>query len=136
MKRCERFPSKYVQASDLKPGGVTVTMDRVVMEDVGQGKDKKTKPVLYFRNASKAMVLNSTNDETIGNLFGDDDREWRGRRICLFPTTTTFGGKTVACVRVRAIDGGGAAAVVEDESENPAPPDDDVPPDLNDEIPF
>ena len=56
MRRSERFPSRFVQASDLKPGGVTVTMNVVRMEEIGQGADKKTKPVLYFKNASKAMV--------------------------------------------------------------------------------
>jgi hypothetical protein len=140
MKRSERFPSRFVQASDLKPEGVVVVLDRVEMEDVGQGKDKKTKPVLYFRNASKSMVLNTTNDATITELFGDDDCDWRGQRIVLFPTTTTFGNKTVDCIRVRGVAGNGA----EEESENPAPPasrkssppDDDIRPDLDDEIPF
>jgi hypothetical protein len=150
MKRSERFPSRYVQAADLKPGGVTVTMNTMRMEEVGQGADKKTKPVLYFKNASKAMVLNATNDETIGNLFGDDDREWNGQKITLYPTTTTFGGKTVPCIRVRAVDGDkGAAAAAEEESEDPAPKpkkskskpmpakdDTDISDDLDDSIPF
>jgi hypothetical protein len=141
MKRSERFPGRYVKAADLKPEGAVVTMDRVEMEDVGQGNDKKTKPVLYFKNASKALVLNSTNDEAIGKLFGDDDRDWRGQRIVLYPTTTSFGGKLVECVRVRALDD----EVVE-EDENPAPKkkskalrpkdDSDLDVDLDDQIPF
>ncbi len=129
MKRSERFPSRYVKAADLKPGGATVVIDHVEMEPVGQGKDQQTKPVIYFKNASKTLVLNSVNDETLGTLFGDDDKNWRGERVVLYPTTTTFGGKTVPCIRVRAADDGG-------ENENPAPPEDDVPPDFDDEIPF
>jgi hypothetical protein len=145
MKRSERFPSRFVQASDLRPEGVAVVMDKVRMEEVGQGSDKKLKPVLSFKNASKSMVLNSTNDETIGKLFGDDDRDWHGEKICLFPTTTTFGNKTVPCIRVRAVDGGGAVAAEEDENPAPAakkpkplPSEDesDRGDDLDDEIPF
>jgi len=141
MRRSERFPSKYVQASDLKPQGATVTIDRVVMEDVGQGSDKKTKPVLYFKNASKAMVLNSTNDATINELFGDDDRDWHGQKIVLYPTTTTFGTKTVPCIRVRGVDD--ASSGGEEESEDPTPKPrkpKSLPSkggfDLDDEIPF
>jgi hypothetical protein len=145
MRRSERFPSKYVQASDLPPGGVTVVIDKVRMEEVGQGSDKKMKPVLYFQNARKAMVLNSTNDEQIGKLLGsDDDREWHGERIVLYPTTT-FGGKTVPCIRVRAVNGATTTGA-EEESENPAPPvlrksspsrdDIDIGDDLEDSIPF
>jgi hypothetical protein len=121
VKRPERFPSKYVQAADLKPQGATVTIDRVEMEKVGQGSDQKTKPVLYFQNTKKAMVLNSTNDQTINELFGDDDQDWHGERICLFPTTTSFGGKTVACIRVRAVDKVVELEAAEEDSEDPAP---------------
>jgi hypothetical protein len=144
MRRSERFPSRFVQASDLKPGGVTVTIDRVDMVEIGQGRDKKEKPVVQFKNASKGLVLNRTNDEVITDLFGDDDRDWRGQKIVLFPTTTPFGGKVVDCIRVRAVDGATTTAAAEEESENPAPPepkkskwpDGDVPPDFDDEIPF
>jgi hypothetical protein len=104
MRRSERRPSRFVQAADLKPQGVTVVMDRVSMEEVGTGKDAKEKPVLTFKNASKGLVLNAVNDDTISKLFGDEDRDWTGHRICLYPTTTTFGGKTVDCVRIRAVD--------------------------------
>jgi hypothetical protein len=144
MKYSERHPSRFVKAGDLKPHGAVVTIDRLAMEEVGE--DKKTKPVLYFSNASKALVLNAINDEEIGKLLGsDDDREWRGERIVLYPTTTRFGGKLVPCIRVRGVDG---EAKAEAESENPAPPpekkskplpskdDTDIADDIADEIPF
>ncbi len=100
MKRSEHFPSRFVQASDLRPEGVTVTIDKVRMEEIGSGADKKLKPVMTFTNASKSMVLNSVNDQTIGELIGsDDDREWHGERIVLYPTTTSFGSKIVPCPR-------------------------------------
>jgi hypothetical protein len=147
MRRSERFPSKYVQASDLKPEGVTVVIDKVRMEEVGQGADKKMKPVMSFKNASKSMVLNNTNDATINELFGDDDRDWQGQKIVLYPSTTPFQGKTVPCVRVRAVDKVIERNVAE-ENEDPAPKpkkkskplpskdESDLADDLSDEIPF
>jgi hypothetical protein len=58
-----------------------------------------------------------------------------------YPITTSFGGKTVPCIRVRAFDGDGVA-----EDEDPAPKkkskplsskdETDIDVDLDDEIPF
>src|SRR6266536_2243617 len=139
MKRSERFPSRFVQASDLKPSGVTVVIDKVHMEEIGSGVDKKMKPVMTFMNASKSMVLNSVNDETIGKLLGsDDDRDWHGERIVIYPTETTFGNKVVPCIRVRAA--GAVAAAVEDENQKPkqlpSKDESDVGDDIDDSIPF
>jgi hypothetical protein len=94
-------------------------------------------------------VVNSTNDQEIGKLLGtDDDREWKGERICLYPTTTSFKGEMVACIRVRAADKVVKRDVAEEEDEDPAPKptkkskplpskdDSDLGDDLADEIPF
>ncbi len=140
MKTSERFPSRFVQASDLKPEGAVVVIDRVDMTEIGQGRDKKEKPVVTFKNASKGLVLNRVNNETIVDLFGDDDRDWEGERIVLYPTTTQFGGKTVDCVRVRAVDGdgGGKDGKPAPKKSKPLPSKDDsnYDVDLDDEIPF
>jgi hypothetical protein len=151
MKRSERFPSRFVKAADLPQGGKVVRIDRLEMEEVGQGKDKEIKPVLYFKNATKVLVLNSTNDEQIGKLLGsDDDRDWGGGKICLYPTVTKFGKDMVDCIRIRAVDGEAKEAKTKTtesdaESENPAPSESrplpskdesDVDVDLDDEIPF
>jgi hypothetical protein len=149
MKTSERFPSRFVQASDLPPEGTVVRIDKVRKEKVGQGSDQKEKPVVSFTNASKGLVLNRVNNDAIVDLFGDDDRDWHGQKIELYPTTTTFGSKTVPCVRVRAVDSGAKAkAEPEPESEDPAPKpkkkskplpskdESDLGDDLNDEVPF
>jgi hypothetical protein len=106
MRYSERHPSRFLQAADLPREGVTVTIDKVAMEEIGTGKDAKDKPVLRFKKAKKGLVLNATNDATITKLLGsDDDREWHGHKVVLFPSTTPFQGKVVDCVRVRAVDG-------------------------------
>ena len=93
----EAFPSTYVKAVDLKDRTVRVTMDRVVMEDVGGDH----KPVLYFQGKERGLVLNKTNANNISQAYGDDTDGWQGGEIELFPTMVDFQGRTVAAVRVR-----------------------------------
>jgi hypothetical protein len=151
MRRSERFPSRWLKAEDLPPEGKRVVVEEVKQETVGSGKNAETKSVLYFKNATKQLVLNSTNDRAIGDLAGsDDDEDWAGLAIVVYPTTTMFGAETVPCIRVRAVDGEGnkakkpsakrkGALSAKDENENPAPEEEDKPSlanDLDDSIPF
>lgn len=95
------FPSKYVKAAELPEEGITLTMDRVAMEDVdGKGTHK---PVLYFEKAKKGLVLNVTNSKKIQQLVGTAETdEWSGKKIVLYASETEYAGDTVPCIRVRA----------------------------------
>ena len=48
------FPSKYLKGADLNGKTVRATIDRVEIEEVGDG-DRK--PVVYFRNSDKGLAL-------------------------------------------------------------------------------
>ena len=72
------------------------------METVGQGDDQKRKPVLYFEDDQKPMVLNRTNFETLEDAFGDSD-DWVGHKIRIRCERTRFQGKMVDDLRVEAI---------------------------------
>ncbi len=98
----QAFPSNYIKASDLAGRAVPVVIDRVAVEEVGRNKD--TKPVLYFRGKEKGLVLNRTNSNKIAELAGSKDTEdWTGVQIAIYPTNTEFGGETVECIRVKAV---------------------------------
>jgi hypothetical protein len=100
----DAFPSKYLKASDLKGAQVTVTMDHVDHEPVGQNKEMKA--VLYFEGKEKGLVLNKTNANKIMEITGSPvTEEWQGQRIRLYPTETNFGGETVDCIRIRPANG-------------------------------
>ncbi len=73
------------------------------MEDLGQGSDKESKPVLYFEEAQKGLVLNKTNATTIVKSYGDDTGNWTGKEVQVFPTKTEFKGETVDAIRVRVV---------------------------------
>ncbi len=50
------------------------------------------------------FALNVTNRETIKGLYGKRPKDWVGRLITLFPTTTEVGTETKDCIRVRNYD--------------------------------
>lgn len=98
----EAFPTKYVSAADLRGQEITVTIDRVAMENLGDDNGaQEWKPVVYFVGMQKGLGLNKTNATSIANGFGTETDHWRGRQITLYPTETMYGGRQTPCIRVR-----------------------------------
>ena len=96
----DAFPSNYLKAADLQNRTVKLKIDKVIFEEVGQEKDKK--PVVYFTDVKKGLVLNKTNATTIGSVHGQELEGWTGREIELFEQMVPFQGQNVAAIRVRA----------------------------------
>lgn len=127
----EAFPSNYLKAADLQGRQVTVTMDRAEYEKIGDDR----KLILFFKGKEKGMVLNKTNANNIGALYGPNTDDWNGEEIVLFEAMVDFQGKTVPAIRVRAPSRKPSHHKVETspkrmaETENPADG-------MADEIPF
>ncbi len=96
MKLSSLFPSKYLRASDLD-GDTPVTMKSLIVGEISQ----EEKPVLYFREEAKGLVLNKTNGKTIGSLHGSETDDWPGKKIILYSTEVDFRGEIVDAIRVR-----------------------------------
>ncbi len=126
------FPSNYVKASDLNGQPWDMKIRTVAMEDLGQGSDKESKPVVYFDGAQKGLVLNKTNATHIAKSYGDDTGNWTGQNIQVFPTQVEFKGKLVDGIRGR-IQQEAQPEKQPEPQPNAAPMADSV---LNDEIPF
>lgn len=93
------FPSKWLSEPDLGGNPMIMTIDRVEFESI---VDNEMKPVAYFREASKGLVLNKTNANTIMDIVGNPETDaWKGWAIELFPFVTEFNGRMVPCIRVR-----------------------------------
>jgi hypothetical protein len=118
------FPSNYLKAGDLQGRTLRVTMDRVEVEQIGQDR----KPVLYFRNKQKGVVLNKTNATNIALMFGEDMDDWGGSDVELFPTMVDYQGRSVEAIRIRPVRPQKQAA----PAAAPARAADD----LNDDVPF
>lgn len=125
------FPSNYLRAVDLGSATPTVTIDKILVEDVGSGDQK---PVLYFRGKNKGVVLNKTNASNISLLYGDETDAWIGKQITLFTTWVDFQGRSVQAIRVRPVrpEQGNVQQAAPPPAQHAPPPD--AP--LDDEIPF
>jgi len=98
--RNDAYPSKYLKHSDLDGKAITYTINHAVIEELGADKEKK--PVVYFKEINRGLVLNRTNWDALEDLYGDESDAWAGKKLELFPTKTTFGSRRVDCIRVRA----------------------------------
>lgn len=101
------FDREHIGAWDLvdrdgNPSDVTAEIVRVAPGVLTSKGDKKTKkPIVFFKGKEKGFALNKTNTAIIAKLYTHDTRLWIGKRITMYPTTTSFGRDTVDCIRVR-----------------------------------
>lgn len=96
------FDAKYVGAWDLPAGRDAVCIiEGVRAETLKNATSQAKKPVIKLRGKEKLFVCNKTNAKTIAGLYGNDVSEWVGKAIALYATTTSAGGETVECIRVR-----------------------------------
>jgi hypothetical protein len=101
MKISESFPARFFKTDDV-PSEVEVTITECKKEDVtGSNDPADKKPVLYFSDKKRGLVLNRTNAGILAEAFGDESDNWQGQRVTLYPTTTLYMGKNVPCVRIR-----------------------------------
>lgn len=97
MKIGSAFPSNYLKAADLHGGRVTVVIDNVVIENIGD----EDKPVVYFQGKEKGLVLNKTNANMIEEIAKTDETEdWHDVRVVLYSTRVDFQGRRVDAIRV------------------------------------
>lgn len=88
------------QGNELTP---TVTIERVKKQTV-KGEDGETgKPVIWFAGQKKPWIAGVVSCETIARLYGDDFEGWIGKRITLYPTTTSSPKGVVPCIRVKPV---------------------------------
>ncbi len=125
MKVSEAFPSEYLKAADIGNSQVKVLISHVEMRDVGDD----TKPVVFFQNKKKGVVLNVTNANAIAQFYGDDMDAWAGHEIILFTMMVSYQGRMQPGIRIRVPapnerSGAATPAPMKQQSENPA---DDIP---------
>jgi hypothetical protein len=92
--------SKYFKAADVA-ADKKLKIKSVTEEEVGVGKDKERKLVVWFTNDDRGLVLNRTNNRALRGAFGDACDSWRGKIVVLFPTQDDFRGRMVPVLRVR-----------------------------------
>ena len=98
MKIMNAFPSKYLRAADLEDQDKLVTMKSVQIEEISGSEHK---PVLYFVEEAKGMVLNKTNSKVIAKTYGDDTEGWPGKKVVMYPAMVDLRGDMVEAIRLR-----------------------------------
>ena len=113
------FEKDFLYAYDLQGREWTLTIAKVVQGKLtGTGGKSTKKPVVYFKGREKGLALNITNVKTVGSMYGFVAADWVGKRITIYPTTTTFGSATVDCIRVKV---GVPGAKAQDAPPDPPP---------------
>lgn len=134
MNRSHAFPSKYLSKTDVEGGPVLAVVGSVMGEDIKGEHGDDHKPVCYFTNLEKGLILNGINWDTIqdiatknGVAMPEDSDNWTGQKVVLyFDPTVRFGSKVTGGLRVRA-------PIVKTQAAPPAEPEEMEPPPLADE---
>ena len=149
----EMFPSQWLKASDFDDGPQILTVHEVTREEIGQGKKRAEKTIVYFEETQKGLVLNVTNGRCIADSYGPRSENWIGGQVELFGTKVPFGSEMVDGIRLRIPKEPSADELVDDSPPPPAtagaqggnkkaaepegdPRSEPPPADLDDEIPF
>ena len=85
-----------MKADDLKGRTAKYTIVDCTAEVVGEDK----RLVLAFSDTDRPLVLNKTNANSLAELYGPETGGWEGKAIKLVPSTTSYQGKMVKCIRI------------------------------------
>ncbi len=101
------YGSKYFSAADLH--GET-PRHRIGKVELAELKEKdgstKSKYLVYFEGAEKALVLNKTNAKKLAAAYGKDHPKWIGMEVELYAEMTGLGKEGV---RLRPLKPTGAS---------------------------
>jgi hypothetical protein len=107
------YPSNYMKATDLNGQDIQVVISSITMEQMGDGEQK---PIVYFQNMEKGVVLNKTNATNIAGQYGPETDNWIGRPVTLYSTWVDFQGRSVEAIRIRG------ASQQAQQAVQPSPP--------------
>ncbi len=91
------YPGRFIKAVDLKGKDVTLTIEKVVIDELVGDKGKEVKGIIWFVGKKKQLVLNKTNGLCLKQMFGRETDAWHGKRVSIFPTL--FGDDP--CIRIK-----------------------------------
>jgi hypothetical protein len=90
------YPGRFLKAGNLDGRRVTLTIKDYDREMLEGDDGKKSKAILTFAETDRQVVACKTNGLCIKAMFGDDLREWVGKKVILFPSE--WNGEP--CIRV------------------------------------
>lgn len=92
----------YIGAYMLDGKDMVVKIQSIKKEEVTGDKGKTEMCMVAQLEGQKPFIINRTNSKMLTKLMNSpyiDD--WCGKSITIYPTTTSVGGETVECLRIR-----------------------------------
>jgi hypothetical protein len=100
------YGSRFLGVVDVGDKKIRTKITKVRMEEVKNrdtGKSEK-KPLVYFENIDKPLILIKTNKDTLVAAFGEAPASWLGATVGIFvDPSVMFSGKRTGGVRLRAL---------------------------------
>ena len=110
MKRNDAFPGKWLKKEDIL-GPTILSIAKVELADVGMDGQPEMKPAMWFEQDVTPMILNSSNWDTLEELYGDDSDMWKSKQIAVYvDPDVRFGNKKVGGLRLRGVNAPAAPA--------------------------
>ena len=99
------MPSRFYKTEDVAEAPIVLTIKGITKEEVTfQGKAPEKLTIVHFNETDRQMIAKTTVLNTLKDLFGTPSA-CSGKAVELFKDKTTFGGKKVDCLRLRAPSG-------------------------------
>ena len=108
----DSFPSPWLKSVDFNMAPTIVTIKSTEIETIGRD-DPEEKPVCFFEEFDKPLILNKTNAMVLSDLFGAETTGWIGNKIVLSSLKVEAFGATHDAVRIRALEASEMASVTQ-----------------------
>lgn len=92
----------YLKAEHLRGRKPTVTIREIVLEETHANGRAEEKPVAYFAEGKRGLILSPTNQRTLRALFGDDVAASIGKRVQLEAIPLRVAGRDTFPIRINA----------------------------------
>ena len=91
----------YLKGEHLNGRKVIATIAEIVIEEThAQAGRTEEKPVAYFRESKKGLILSPTNMRALRAMFGDDVNACIGKRVQLEAVPLRVAGRDTLPVRI------------------------------------
>jgi hypothetical protein len=130
------YPTRYFVANDFPEKPMVLEIETARTEKFENDGKSTEKLVVYFRGQKSGLVVGPTVWDQIAEVAAadgvskfdsDDYTKWKGHWVELYRDQTRFGGKMVACIRVRK------PGALPKKASKKLPPKNEKP-DYNDEV--
>lgn len=93
------YPRRYASGADLQGKSHTVTIRTVTIESLRPAGILMEKPVIWFHETERGVIMSRTMASTIAASFGPDTDTWAGRSITLTPVPVKVAGADRIAIR-------------------------------------